>query len=83
MTNKRLQSIVLELLAVACVILAVYYFVTPADKLLHFMPGYEVGVQQAHIKHGLAALVLAAAIGSLLWFSTGKKSSGIANETIK
>lgn len=70
----KLRTVVLGLLAVAFVALAVYYFVMPAGSLLHFLPGYEAGVADHHVKHGLAALVLAAGCGLLLWFSTGKKS---------
>jgi hypothetical protein len=70
----KLQTVVLGVLAAAFVAVAVYYFVTPADALLHFMPGYQAGMTAAHTKHGLAALVLAVGCGLLLWFTTGKKS---------
>jgi hypothetical protein len=68
-------------LAVAAVLffaLAVYYFVTPANALVHFAPGYDASTTAPHTKHALAAALLG--IGCLvgLWFSTGKKSGGDA-----
>jgi amino acid permease len=71
----KVRTVVLGLLAVVFLALAVYYVVTPADSLLHFMPGYQAGVTSTHVKHGLAAFVLAVGCGILLWFSTGKKSA--------
>lgn len=53
--------------------LAVYYWVTPAGKLPHGFPGYEAGSAHTHLKHGLAALLLAIGAWVLAWFSTGKK----------
>ena len=78
----KLRTLALGLLAAVFIVLAVYYFVTPADSLISFMPGYQAGVTDHHVKHGLAALVLAAGCGLLLWFSTGKKSeSGNSSES--
>ena len=70
----KVRIVGLGLLAAAFVALAIYYFVTPADALLHFLPGYEAGVTSHHTKHALAALVLAVGCGLLIWFSTGKKA---------
>jgi len=70
----KVRVVALGLLAAIFVALAVYYFVTPADSLMHFLPGYEAGVTDHHTKHALAALVLAAGCGLLIWFSTGKKT---------
>lgn len=71
----KLRMTVFGVLAVMSVLLAVYYFATPADSLLQFLPGYEGGVTDHHYKHGLAALILAIGCGLLIWFSSGKKSS--------
>jgi len=62
-------------LVVLFVLVAIYYVATPAESLLHFMPGYEAGVTDHHTKHAIAALLLAAGCGVLLWFSTGKKAT--------
>lgn len=71
----KMRTIVLSVLIVLFLGIAVYYFVTPADALLHFLPGYEAGVTSPHVKHGLAALLLAVGCGLLLWFSTGKRQA--------
>lgn len=70
----KVRIVALGILAAVFVALAVYYFLTPAGSLLHFMPGYEADVASPHVKHGLAALVLAAGCGLLIWFTSGKKS---------
>jgi hypothetical protein len=60
------------LVAVAIVfaVLAVVYFVTPANQLPSFFPGHQAGLTKHHTKHGLAALGIAvvALIGA--WFTT-------------
>jgi hypothetical protein len=68
---KKLLMIGLILLGVAFVAVAVYYWMTPAGSLPHFVPGYEVGVTSAHLKHGLAALILGLGCGVLAWFVSG------------
>lgn len=72
---KKILMIVLVLIALGFVGLAVYYWKTPADMLPSFMPGYEKGVSATHLKHGIAALVLAVGAGVLAWFLSGSKSS--------
>jgi hypothetical protein len=60
------------LVAVAIVfaVMAVVYFVTPANQLPSFFPGHQAGLTKHHTKHGLAALGIAvvALIGA--WFTT-------------
>jgi amino acid permease len=75
MNTKQLQVTALIVLAVLSLGLAVYYSVTPANALLSFIPGHDATNSQPHIKHALAALVLAAGLGALSWFMTGKKST--------
>ncbi|HUD06581.1 MAG TPA: hypothetical protein VMR34_01715 [Candidatus Saccharimonadales bacterium] len=62
------------IIAIIFLAIAVYYWVTPAGSLLHFVPGYQAGSTHAHLKHGLAALVLAVGSGLLAWFSKGSKN---------
>ena len=59
-------------LAVVFLGIAVYYWVTPAGKLPHFFPGYINGATKTHLKHGLAALIIAIGFGLLAWFSSKK-----------
>lgn len=72
--NKPLV-LVLSLLGIVFLIGAIYYWVTPANTLLPFLPGYDTASMHPHIKHGLAAFVLAIGCGIVAWFSMGKKTS--------
>lgn len=72
MKNKTtvIASIVLGILFLA---LAFYYWMTPADLLPHFMPGYDAALSTVHFKHGLGAFILAIAAFILAWFKSGAK----------
>ena len=72
--KKGLVSILI-ILALVFVALAVYYWLTPAGSLAHFLPGYQAGSDHKHLKHGFAALIVAIGCGIIAWFMTGKKSS--------
>ena len=72
---KKLLPVGLILVGLAFLALAIYYWVTPAGSLPHGFPGYEAGSTHVHLKHGLAALLLAVGSGTLAWFSSGKQSS--------
>lgn len=56
--------------AVVFVVLAVVYFVTPANQLPSVLPGHQSGLTKHHTKHGLVALGVAvlALVGA--WFTT-------------
>jgi hypothetical protein len=71
MTKRReliLPAIVAGLLLLA---LGVVYLVEPAGSLPSVMPGHEAGSAHHHVKHGIAALLLAAAAFVYAWFQTG------------
>jgi hypothetical protein len=72
--NRSLTAVI-SLLGVLLIIMAVVYFVTPANNLPPFFPGHEVGVVKTHFKHGIGALFLGLGCFILVWFQTGKKSS--------
>jgi hypothetical protein len=56
------------LLGIVFIVIAVIYFVVPADQLPNFMPGHVNGLARVRMKHG----VLAGGLGVLLfmigWF---------------
>jgi amino acid permease len=56
--------------AVVFVVLAVVYFVTPADQLPSVLPGHQTGITRHHTKHGIAMLGLAALAVIGAWFSS-------------
>lgn len=68
-------AIIAVVLGVLCVGLAIYYWVTPANTLPSFFPGYDAAMTGIHFKHGLAALILGVLLFVYAWFSTGKKNA--------
>ncbi len=62
-------------LGIVFVILAFFYWLTPAGNLPSFMPGFIAGSSAIHFKHGLAALIVAILLFIYAWFAGGKKSS--------
>jgi hypothetical protein len=70
--TKRPQLIVpAVLLGVVFVVIAIVYFAEPASSLPSFFPGHEAGSSHHHAKHGIAALVVAAACFVFAWFQSG------------
>ena len=55
----------------ALIAIAVLYWVEPAGSLPAFVPGHEVGSSHHHVKHGLAAFFVGAALLVYAWFQTG------------
>lgn len=72
--NKQLLAWVAYAAAVVLVVIAVIYFMTPADQLPSYIPGHEAGVTKVHVKHGIAAVVLALGAVAFGWFQSGPKS---------
>ena len=70
---KKMMVPILIIAGLIFLALAIYYWVTPAGSLPHGFPGYEAGSAHKHLKHGLAALILAVGAGVWAWFSSGKK----------
>ncbi len=61
------MKLILNLAGVVLLVIAVIYFLVPADQLPAFLPGHEAGVTRVHYKHGIVsgvagAVLLAAAI---------------------
>ena len=59
------------ILGVAFIALAVVYWVEPAGSLPSLIPGHEAGSGHHHVKHGIAAFLLGAALLVFAWFQTG------------
>jgi amino acid permease len=73
--EMRALTVVLILVGVACIGLAVVYFVTTARDLPNFIPGHTTGSTTHHVKHGLAMLGLAAIAFIGAWFTTAPRST--------
>jgi hypothetical protein len=78
MTKRRNLIIPAVLLGLVFVAIAVVYFVEPAGSLPSFFPGHEAGSSHHHTKHGIAALVVAAACFVFAWFQSGPSSTAAA-----
>jgi hypothetical protein len=50
-------------------VIAVVYWVVPAGSLPGFFPGFEAGVTRVHVKHGIAAAVVAAVLFAYAWYA--------------
>lgn len=55
-------------LGLALLVVAVMYFMMPADALPGFFPGHEAGVTRVHMKHGVVAGVAGLVLLALGWF---------------
>ena len=61
----RIAAIVL---GIVFALLAVVYWVLPAASLPGFLPGYEAGSDHIHLKHGIAAAVVAVVLFGFAWY---------------
>jgi hypothetical protein len=75
MTKRRNLIVPAVLLGLVFVAIAIVYFVEPASSLPSFFPGHEAGSSHHHTKHGIAALVVAAACFVFAWFQSGPSGS--------
>jgi hypothetical protein len=74
--TKRTSLIVPAVLAgVVFLVIAIIYWVDSAHALPSFFPGHESApTSHHHIKHGIAALVVALACFVFAWFQSGPKT---------
>ena len=70
---KKFLTILAVILGLACIVLAIYYWMTPADMLQSFVPGYSAAMTTPHVKHGIAAFVVGLALLIYAWFASAKK----------
>ncbi len=73
--NKTI-NVLAAVLGVLFVVLAIYYWMTPANMLPAYLPGYNPAMATAHFKHGLGSLIVGLALFVFVWFRTGKKKEG-------
>jgi hypothetical protein len=77
MPAQRRYLIPLAVLAgLALLVVAVVYWVEPAGSLPSFFPGQQAGSGHHHIKHGIAALVVALGCFAFAWFASGPRKAG-------
>jgi hypothetical protein len=66
---------VLVLVGLFLIVIAVVYFLEPADKLPAFFPGHSAHEARKHVKHAVAALVVGLIAFAGAWFSSGRKTA--------
>jgi hypothetical protein len=77
--TKRPKLIIPAVLAgVVFLVIAVIYFIEPASSLPSFFPGHEAGSSHHHMKHGIAAIVVALACFVFAWFQSGPSETTTA-----
>jgi hypothetical protein len=67
------RSLIVPAVALGVILLAVavIYVASSADSLPSFFPGHQSGSSHHHVKHGIAAFVVALACFVFAWFQTG------------
>ncbi len=73
--NSRTPIVLAVVAGIALLIVAVIYWAEPAGSLPSFFPGHQAGDSEHHVKHGIAALVLALACFVFAWFKSGPRES--------
>jgi amino acid permease len=76
--NSRTLIVAAIVVGVLLLAVAIIYWVEPAGSLPSFFPGHESGSNDHHIKHGIAALVLALGCFAFAWFRSGPRHRGTA-----
>jgi hypothetical protein len=72
--QKRPQLIVPAIaLGIVFLVIAIIYWVDSASSLPSFFPGHESGSAHHHVKHGIAAAVVALGCFVFAWFQTGDR----------
>jgi hypothetical protein len=61
------------IIGVLLLIVGIVYFIEPAKSLPGFFPGHAAHSNHHHVKHGIAAIVLALAAFAFAWFQSGPR----------
>ena len=75
MTKRPELVVPAVVVGVLLLALAVLYCVDSASSLPSFVPGHEAGSAHHHVKHGIAAAILAAGAFVFAWFQTGPRDA--------
>jgi uncharacterized RDD family membrane protein YckC len=75
MTKHRSLIVPAIVAGIVCLALAALYFIDSAGSLPSFIPGHEAGSSHHHVKHGIAALIVAMGCFIFAWFQSGSSSS--------
>ncbi|MFN8108744.1 MAG: hypothetical protein U0Y82_02705 [Thermoleophilia bacterium] len=78
MNKDRALTVAAVIAALAFLVIGIVYFADTASSLPSWMPGHEAGSSHHHVKHGIAAVVVALGLAVLAWFRTGRSEAGAA-----
>jgi hypothetical protein len=84
--NPNLRKLIIPavVVGIALIAVAVIYFVQPEHSLPSFFPGHSSATaaeaNHHHTKHGIAALIVAAACFAFAWFQTGPKAGSAGSQ---
>jgi hypothetical protein len=62
------------LLGLLFFVVAIVYWVVPADSLPGFFPGFEPGLTRVRFKHGIAAAVVGLLLFGFAWYSGRRRA---------
>jgi hypothetical protein len=62
------MKLVCTLLGIILIVVAVIYFVMPADQLPNVMPGHQSGLMRVRFKHGVASGAVGIVLLAVGWF---------------
>jgi hypothetical protein len=71
MTKRRNLIVPAVIAGIVLLVIAIVYWVEPASSLPSFFPGHQAGDSEHHVKHGIAAFVLAIGCFVFAWFQSG------------
>ena len=71
MAKNRSLVLPAVIIGVLLLVVAGIYLAEPAKSLPSFFPGHAAGSTHHHVKHGIAAIVVALAVFAFAWFQTG------------
>jgi hypothetical protein len=75
MTKNRSLILPAVVLGIVLLVVAVVYWVDSASALPSFFPGHEAGSSHHHVKHGIAAAIVAIGCFVFAWFQSGPATS--------
>ena len=77
--NKSLLIVIDVVIVITLLVVAGVYFTHQAGQLPSWFPGYSAGSSTIHVKHGLAAVIVAIGAAIFGWFATGPKAPAISD----
>jgi hypothetical protein len=78
MTKNRALILPAVALGIVLVVIGIIYLAEPAKSLPSFFPGHTAGSTHHHVKHAIAAFVVALGAFALAWFQTEPSKSAHA-----